>query len=129
LEQASTWGFWLIPPTTSAVFNLQITAIAFKIVTYLHGQLTGGSQHQSPGGAWSMALQPDEKSLCRMGSAKAAVFPVPVWEQPNRSRPSKIGGMAALCMALVFCSPMACRAFAVKELSRTVDQKNYGKMS
>ena len=33
-----------------------------------------------------------------MGSAKAAVLPVPVWAQPIKSRPSSTGGMAELWM-------------------------------
>ena len=33
-------------------------------------------------------------SLWRIGSAKAAVLPVPVWAQPSRSRPRRPGGMA-----------------------------------
>ena len=31
---------------------------------------------------------------CSIGSAKAAVLPVPVWATPSRSRPSSRGGMA-----------------------------------
>ena len=31
---------------------------------------------------------------CRIGSAKAAVLPVPVWAMPSRSRPSSTAGMA-----------------------------------
>ena len=30
-----------------------------------------------------------------MGSAKAAVLPVPVWAQPIKSLPASTGGMAA----------------------------------
>ena len=36
---------------------------------------------------------PDSSSLCKMGSANAAVFPVPVWAIPSKSRPSKRLGM------------------------------------
>ena len=31
---------------------------------------------------------------CRIGSAKAAVLPVPVWAMPHRSRPASMNGMA-----------------------------------
>ena len=34
-------------------------------------------------------------SRSSMGSAKAAVLPVPVWAQPIRSRPDSTGGIAA----------------------------------
>ena len=33
-------------------------------------------------------------SMVRMGSVKAAVFPVPVWAMPMRSRPPRIRGIA-----------------------------------
>ena len=36
---------------------------------------------------------PESSSLCRIGSANAAVFPVPVWAIPRRSLPSKRLGM------------------------------------
>ena len=32
-----------------------------------------------------------------MGSAKLAVFPVPVWAHPRRSRPSSSKGIACAC--------------------------------
>ena len=34
------------------------------------------------------------QSRCSIGRAKAAVFPVPVWAQPTRSRPASTGGIA-----------------------------------
>jgi len=36
----------------------------------------------------------------RIGMAKAAVFPVPVWAHPRKSRQERIVGMAVACMGV-----------------------------
>ena len=42
---------------------------------------------------------------CKIGMAKAAVFPVPVWAIPNTSSPFKIEGMALNWISVGFLNP------------------------
>ena len=43
---------------------------------------------------------PGAASFSIIGSRNAAVLPVPVWAQPMRSRPSRIGGIAFSCIGV-----------------------------
>ena len=50
-----------------------------------------------PGSPQRLPVDPANRIFVRrwrIGSANAAVLPVPVWAQPTRSRPSNTGGMA-----------------------------------
>lgn len=42
---------------------------------------------------------------CIVGIEKAAVFPVPVWAQPNISLPAKMAGMDCCCIGVGFLYP------------------------
>ena len=45
-------------------------------------------------GRAARGVRPALARRCRIGSAKAAVLPVPVWAMPQRSRPARTEGMA-----------------------------------
>jgi len=69
-----------------------VLAVGGKALTDLQSQFPGGGEDEGTDGP--------EAALSRssMGSAKAAVLPVPVWAQPIRSLPSSTGGMAEAWM-------------------------------
>ena len=50
------------------------------------------------------------KILSINGTKKAAVFPVPVWAQPNTSFPSRIGGIACTWIGVGTEYPFVCKA-------------------
>ena len=44
-------------------------------------------------------------SFCRIGRAKAAVFPLPVWAVPSTSLPARMAGMQPCCTSVGFTMP------------------------
>ena len=64
-----------------------MAAVGAEAVVDLERELAGRRQHQGAHGNAGAAQRLPAASRCRIGSAKAAVLPVPVWAQPSRSRP------------------------------------------
>ena len=52
----------------------------------------GSARASARGRSSAPAACPSSRSWCRIGSAKAAVLPVPVWAMPRMSRPASCGG-------------------------------------
>jgi hypothetical protein len=48
-----------------------------------------------------------------MGTAKAAVFPVPVWAHPSKSFPSSITGIHCSCIGVGLVYPWFFKAFKI----------------
>ena len=68
----------------------QVRGVAAERLGDLQRQLAGGRQHQRLGGTCC------DGSICdRIGSANAAVLPVPVCARPTTSEPASSAGMVA----------------------------------
>ena len=91
---ALTWGFWADAAEDDGLAQVHMLAVGAELVGDLDRQLAGRGEHERARFARQGPAGPRE-SLCRMGSAKAAVLPVPVWAMPNMSRPARSSGMAA----------------------------------
>ena len=93
---ASTWGFWPTPPKMTVLRRGSFSPKRAKFSPICSASSRVGvriSARMAPFlGAGRLA------SSWSMGSAKAAVLPVPVWAQPIRSRPASTGGMAPAWM-------------------------------
>ncbi len=82
------------PPTMTPTRQPRELPIGAEALRDLRGEFACRREHQRArrNGAPAGARRP--ASRCRIGSAKAAVLPVPVWAMPSRSRPCRSGGMA-----------------------------------
>ena len=69
------------------VAQRQVAAVGAEILADLGGELAGRRQDQGAGRAGGGTHWRPSKR-CRIGTAKAAVLPVPVWAMPSRSRPA-----------------------------------------
>ena len=71
-------------------------AVGAEALADLRGQLArrGEDQRADRPAALRAAAGRRASSRWSVGRANAAVLPVPVWAQPNRSRPARIGGIA-----------------------------------
>ena len=80
------------PPMASVDSMPQVPSVGAEAVEDLAGELAGRAQHQHAAGLafrrWRLLAR-----WLRIGSAKAAVLPVPVWAMPMRSRPASRSGM------------------------------------
>ena len=73
-----------------------VAAVDTKALADLHGELRVGATIRARTlRPRPFTCRPARPSRCKVGKAKAAVLPVPVWAQPTASRPSRIGGIAA----------------------------------
>ena len=79
---------------TTAVETGIPRAIGAETFRDLARQLSGGAEHKRPAGAGACVASGTPERRCRIGNAKAAVLPVPVWAMPQRSRPLRTFGMA-----------------------------------
>ena len=76
--------------------GVQAAAVAVDRLGDLHRELAGGDQDQRQRPALAGPSQaPAAASRWRIGSAKAAVLPVPVGASASTSRPASSGGMAS----------------------------------
>ena len=74
----------------------QVAAIGAEAVGDLAGELAGRAEHEDAAALAERAPAGSAARRCRIGSAKAAVLPVPVWAMPQRSRPVMTCGMACV---------------------------------
>ena len=88
---AATWGAWPTPPKITVWLTLQYFPYRAKHSSICSASSRVGVRISARTPLWLGWLA---ASRCKMGRAKAAVLPVPVWAQPSRSRPSSTGGMA-----------------------------------
>ena len=81
-----------------------VAAIGAEALGDLAGQFAGRGEHQRAAGAGAGRRLPAPRR-CRIGRAKAAVLPVPVWAMPCTSRPASADGMAWVWIGVGACSP------------------------
>jgi hypothetical protein len=66
-----------------------VGGVGFEGLADLERELAGRGEHEG------LRLLVLASSRCRIGSAKAAVLPVPVWASPTTSRPASSAGMVS----------------------------------
>ena len=81
------------PPMASATRRAKMAPVGLEALDDLGGQFAGRAQHQDAAGALAAARLRFSARRWRIGSAKAAVLPVPVWAMPTTSRPASTWGM------------------------------------
>ena len=91
--RARTWALRDIPPRTRRVESRAPPAIARKLASIWTASSRVGARTSARQvlGATRPGMS---RSWCRIGSAKAAVLPVPVWAMPRMSRPVSCGAIA-----------------------------------
>ena len=77
----------------------------------LHRELAGRGEDQRAAGLRRRAAVPSSRSWCRIGSAKAAVLPVPVWAMPRMSRPASCGAIACAWIGVGVSKPARASAW------------------
>ena len=97
------------------VAERQVGAVGPEALADLDRQLARGREDQGAGTLRSAGC--GWRKPCRIGSANAAVLPVPVWAPPSRSRPSRTAGWPAPGWGSGWCSP-AFRARRIGSASR-----------
>ena len=74
--------------------QLHVAAIGAEALGDLARELAGGAEDENAAALADGARAGSSARRWRIGSAKAAVLPVPVWAMPQRSRPAITCGMA-----------------------------------
>ena len=113
---ALTCGPWPTPPNTTAQRMREEPAYDWKLRPIWAANSRVGASTSAFGARGMGRKVPARTSCancCKIGSAKAAVFPVPVWAVPKTSRPSSAGGIACSWMDVGFTYP-AMRSASLK---------------
>ena len=93
-RRACDCGPWLTPPKTMACRRSVCRPYAPKLSAIWEASSRVGVSTRTRMGRRPVPLQGVPWRRCRIGSAKAAVFPVPVCAQPIRSFPASTMGIA-----------------------------------
>ena len=101
-----TWLKRDTPPSTSAV-EICAPFDSLRIVSSICTASSRVGARISARAVFGRRLSPSAMIFDRIGSAKAAVLPEPVWAMPNRSRPSSCAGMALIWIGFGSMKPAA----------------------
>src|SRR6185436_13785017 len=87
VRRAWAWGFWPTPPKTTVWRRWRWRPYRAKLSPIWEASSRVGESTRTR--TWRGLGTGTDWSRWRMGSANAAVLPVPVWAQPSRSLPSR----------------------------------------
>ena len=105
----ATFFTWLkreTPPSTSAVETCAPLASSLIMSSICTASSRVGARIRARA-VFGRRLVPSAMILDRIGNAKAAVLPEPVWAIPKMSRPSSCGGIACVWIGLGSVKPAA----------------------